>query len=78
MDWNKDKQNYEEFSIKKNGKDKVPHCRNISKIKLKYKRNGNKIDTHNTHIHDLSLSWFGDATSIKGSGVKLVLWAHAY
>jgi hypothetical protein len=29
----------------------------------------------NTHIHGLSLSWFGTCTSIiKSGGVKLVLW----
>jgi hypothetical protein len=33
-----------------------------------------KIDTHKTHIHDRSLSGLGTGTSIKGGGIKLVLW----
>ena len=33
-----------------------------------------KIDTHKTHIHDHSLSGLGTGTSIKGGGIKLVLW----
>jgi hypothetical protein len=32
-----------------------------------------KIDTPSTLIHDSSLSWLGEGTSIKGGGVKLVL-----
>ena len=32
-----------------------------------------KHDTTNTHIHERSLSWLGTGTSIKRSGVNLVL-----
>ena len=28
-----------------------------------------KITTHNTHIHDYSLSWLGTSIPIKGGGV---------
>jgi hypothetical protein len=34
-----------------------------------------KIDTSNTQIHDLSLSWLSTDTSIKSGGIRLVLWA---
>jgi len=33
-----------------------------------------KNDTPYTQIHDRSLSWLGIGSSIKGGGVKLVLW----
>ena len=32
----------------------------------------------NTQIHDLTLSWLGADTSIKGVGVKLVLRTQTY
>ena len=32
-----------------------------------------KIDTHNTQMHDCLLSWLGTDTSIKSRGIKLVL-----
>jgi hypothetical protein len=31
-----------------------------------------KVDTSNTQIHDISLSWLGISTSRKSGGVKLV------
>jgi len=41
--------------------------------KIKVVESG-KLDTPNTKMHDRSLSWLGTGTSIKTSGVKLVLW----
>ena len=38
------------------------------------RNHGSKIDAENTHIRDRSLSLLGTCTSIKSSGVKLVLW----
>jgi hypothetical protein len=32
------------------------------------------MDTSNIHIHDLLLYWLGRETSMKGGGIKLVLW----
>jgi hypothetical protein len=36
------------------------------------RRNRDKIDTHNAHIHDHTLSFFGTGTSIKSCWAKLV------
>ena len=36
------------------------------------------IDTPNTHIHDRSLHWLGTGISIKGDGVKRVLWVKIF
>ena len=61
---------------------KIRHCRkyhtvgtipksNICYIKIAER---DKINTHNTQIHERSFSWLGTSTSIKKSdGVKLVL-----
>ena len=45
----------------------------IPKSSIKIIERG-KIDTRNTQIHELSLSWFGTGTSIKSGSVKLILW----
>jgi len=37
------------------------------------RRNGGKINTANTQIHDRLLSWLGTDTSVKDDGVKLAL-----
>ena len=37
-----------------------------------------KIDTSNTHIHDVSISPLGTGTSTKSGGVKLALWAQTF
>ena len=52
---------------------KTPYCPNNSKIKYQNRRK-RQIDTTNTQIRDLSISWFGTGTSIKSGGIKLVLW----
>jgi len=41
-------------------------------------RNGCKINTPFTDIHDRSCFWIGTGTSIKRGGIKLVLWAHTF
>ena len=53
---------------------KIPHCRNISKIKCqnRWKRENWYL---NTHKNDRALSWLGTCTSIKRGEAKLVLWA---
>jgi len=55
--------------------EKIPHCGNNSKIKYQNCRKRHRFDTHNTQIHDGSLSWLYTDTSIKSGRVKLVLWA---
>ena len=35
-----------------------------------------KIDTNNTQVYVLPLSWLGTGTSIKCGEVKLISWAH--
>jgi len=37
-----------------------------------------KITTHDTQIHDYSLSWLGTGIPIKCGGVKLFLWAQTF
>ena len=37
-----------------------------------------KINTHNAHMHNRSLSWLVTGTSIQSSWVKLVLWAQTF
>ena len=39
---------------------------------LKFFKNTGKIDTPDTYIHDLPLSWLGISISIKSGRVKLV------
>jgi hypothetical protein len=53
---------------------KIPHCRNISKIKCqnRWKRENRYL---NTHKNDRTLSWLGTCTSIKRGEAKLALWA---
>jgi hypothetical protein len=41
------------------GKQKIPHCRNSSKIQSSNQKHRGKIDTPNTHIHDNLLSYLG-------------------
>ena len=41
---------------------------------LKNRGNRGNMDTSNIHIHDLLLYWLGRGTSMKGGGIKLVLW----
>ena len=48
---------------------KIPPCWTISKIQAKDYKNRHKIDTPNTHIHDLEY--------FPSGGVKLTLWAQA-
>ena len=54
----------------------MPHYRNNSKTNIEIVGD-DKIDTPNTQIYYLSLSWLDTGTSIKSGGVKLVLWAQA-
>jgi len=42
-----------------------PHSKIVERI---------KIDTTNTQIHGLSLSWLGTSTSIKSGGVETVFY----
>lgn len=51
------------------------NCRNSSKIYSAKHRIRGKIDTPNILTHDRSFSWYGTGTSIKSSGVKIVLSA---
>ena len=55
--------------------EKIPHCRNNSKIKYQNCRKRHPFDTPNTQIHDRSFSWLYTDTSINSGRVKLVLWA---
>ena len=41
----------------------------------KYDTEIGKIDNPNTQIHDRLSSWLVTGTSMKGGGVKLVIWA---
>jgi hypothetical protein len=50
---------------------KIPHCRNISKIKTKSWKETQSIPQ--TQMHVRSLSWIGTGTSINSGGGKSVL-----
>ena len=41
----------------------------------KYDTERGKIDNPNTQIHDRLFFWLVAGTSMKGGGVKLVIWA---
>ena len=56
----------------KRKKEKYHTAATIPNLNIKIAERGN-IDTPNTQIHDLSLSWFGTGTSIKCDRVQLVL-----
>jgi hypothetical protein len=47
----------------------------VSEIALYIVARG-KINSPDTQIHDLSLSWFGTGTSIKSVGVKQIVYGH--
>jgi hypothetical protein len=49
-------------------KQRIPHCRNSSKIQSENRR---KKLTHN--LHDRSISWLDTGTSIKSGRIKLVV-----
>ena len=46
-------------------KEKISHCRESFKIKVKYRKNRAKMVVPNTHTHDLSFFLLGIDTSIK-------------
>ena len=55
-----------------NEKQKIPPCQNSLKIQQENRRNRQKIDTPNTHMHARSLSCLSLGTSINSGRVKLV------
>ena len=55
-------------------KKKYHTVRSIPKLTIKTVERDN-IDTANTQIDNISLSWLDTYTSIQGDGVKLVVWA---
>ena len=66
---------YRLFDNKMTSKNKnVDIVGTIPKSNIKIVERG-KIDTPTTHIYDRSRSWLGTGTSIKSSGVSLVLLA---
>jgi len=48
-----------------NEKHKKPHCRNMSKILQKFRRNRRNIDSPNRHIHNCLHLWLCKGTSIE-------------
>ena len=60
--------------LNKHSTNKIPHCRNSSKILYKIVERAT-IYTSYKQIHDCSLSWLGTDTSVKSDRVKLELWA---
>ena len=49
----------------------------VLKFNRKMVEKGN-IDTHNTQMHDRSLSWVGRGTEINSGGVRLALWSQTF